>query len=541
MACILEFGRRRAQQLAQNGDHKRALASFRAAGDEAEAAKMQAKITAIEHAKTMEQNGLYKRAADILLRSGLDKEARELAERLEKKKSPEALHAAASIHATNERPDLMHAALEKLLEHDHKGMYYAALVIADTNQEGARYFADVLSEKPQERKSDGKKMEDARTYFAVRTKDDVRTMIRAHVSMIGWGMSWPIRFYHALRIYQGLNDNEGVERCLDTLAKEMKRTGSQEYYFYALLAVRGEDALPLREIEVGNKREDDELNIISRVILITSGADALIRFTDSLDKDKKERYARYCEILFREPITENMADEEVLKVIRRKHEARAALVPHEYVKLTRIGELLRTGTFAAAKEAERLMRTLDANFMTRHFDLDKTRRIRSSILRRCADAAYAETGNLKAQVYAGSFYEAQREVAKAVACAENLMHLGAHREAEDLLVRTARHMAKGMAEEIASQFTETKPLVALSMYEAAKNKGAYMEVAERLLDSEQPLGIVEKIAWVISAHAGRTPLMQKALGKLESFGQEGKDSADGIRREMHVGTAFVAH
>ncbi|MFN7990710.1 MAG: hypothetical protein U0R44_00985 [Candidatus Micrarchaeia archaeon] len=523
--------------LEQRGDYRRALGAYSSQGSEEDVKRVRSKITALESAKRLEDEGYLIRSVDMLLENGLVNEAGELVGRTEKAETAESCYAKLRVLALRGDVQGMERPYKKLARLGAHGIYLFGMALADSMPQVARRAADELSgRKLVEVIAEQEKEPGIRLFIAGKDPGEIADHMLA---MTFWGMQEPDEMvYFALRIYQKLQMDPDAERCRSMLENDGGR-----YRLYDLLREGGWRAVSESGIRLDNLRRyvcaiaEGKTDLVIRAIEGGSPASDEERYKISLDLlHEIDRYAP--------ELLDTGALESLISYSKAKREE---LGKRESDKLEEFDRLVESGEMTELKAAKELLGKVSIQYLDVNY-WDQ--------MARCADAAVS-IGSEEALAFAGEIYH-RTDMGKALMCADALLEIGCLKAAREIYsaVGTSvsysrysdrREKAENPVNEMLGQRLMEKayqiegrhPAVSLGIYKELRDEDGVKRTARAVLEkgSFEEIGMA---AWAVSTFEKDGLLMRDAILRLEEFGDEGRKTARGICLEMRVPKVFVA-
>ncbi len=507
----------------QKGDYSRAFAAYLGAGQKTDVNRVHSIMKIIDFAKWAQKNHFYRRACDLLVDNGLKTEAEKMLSTVSGR-GLDALYAKARLLADAGNIKESQKNLEELARFGYKGLYLAGLVMVDVFPENAKRVANSLSGIQIEMPEPSDEEKEQKLLIS---GTDPSKMARDMSSMLFFHMSSETEgYYYALRIYKKLGLDEECARCLSKL----KEKNDDKYFLFGSITMQGTDNL---------NESGHSFSAYTRLIAaIACGmTDQVIESIGKgyYEERHGERYQLFFEILCEiEDYLPEFADFESLRSIQcAMLSARAEVTKTEEAKLAEIEKLLEKGDLLSLQVAR--IKAGEVKFTYTETDY-------TECLLRIADHAVTDSST-GAQKLAGEIYQDRAKYDRAIPCARSLLEAGEIDDAKSLFSRIGNGLSYASKREevdkLAGDLEEQWPRVSLELYKASLNNEGIMRTAKRLLETDQ-INEVAEAAWGISLADKKSIEMRNALLQLESFGENGKDLAQGIRLEMRVPAVFVA-
>ncbi|MFH0884143.1 MAG: hypothetical protein V1861_00350 [Candidatus Micrarchaeota archaeon] len=523
--------------LEEKGDFRRALGAYQNAGLIEDSQRMRSVIETIETAGKLERLGLYKRAVDMLLERGLAGEAKALSQRIGSDGVRESDYVLLRVLSAEQNVESMEGPAEHLMRLDGYARYLAGLSVFGAYPYVAEWIADGLSGKKMENEEQrcdktGDKPE-SRMFFSA---GNIREMTNSMISMMFMAMDSPAEMaYHAMRLYYRLGKTEDAARCLAIAS------ASEELHFFSTLAKGGYEEVRTQGIHLDNR--------MRLIVAISDGhADMAVRAIERIGEAEEERLEIAMGILYdmEKMVPERLDTDSIFTLSAYMDGKRNALKEQNTQMLNEFKALIATGDLDGLKAGLKVLESIKFRYLDISYHDMKDA---------CADAAM-RIGTTDAVRLAASLYGNASE--KRLECAEILLERGEAKEACEIFAKIAGSVSYDIYSERENHVTNPRsiekkerllrrafsleaihPLISLSVYEGFREHDGAIRVAGTLLLSQNQVE-VERAAWAVSGFDKRGMLMRDLLLRLESFGEDGKMRADGIRLEMRVPLLFVA-
>jgi len=531
--------------LEEKGDFRRALGAYQNAGLIEDAQRMHSVLETIETAGKLEKIGLYRRAVDLLLEHGLAGEAKALSQRVGPNGVRESDYVLLRVLSDEQRIESMEGPAEHLMRLDGYAKYLAGLSVAGAYPQAAEWIADGLSGKesrPAEKRagqSDGQQADKSGDKPEPRmfmTGGDAKAMANSMMSMLFMAMDSPAEMaYHAMRLYRKLGKVDDAERCRGIVGE------CEDLRFYSALADGGYEGVRGQGFDFDNS--------MRVVVAISDGhADMAVNAIEHIHSTDEERLGMASELLYEMEkfVPERLDTDSIFTLSGYMDAKRAALKEQNARKVDEFRALIASGNLDDIKAGMKMLESIKFRYLDVSYQ---------DMKRECADAAM-ELDSTEAVAFAAGLYSDASE--KKLECAEILLTRGIANEAGIIFASMARAVSYDLYSQrenhavnphsvelkerlVARAFSleAIHPLISLSVYQGFHEHVGAIRVAGTLLASQNQ-GEVESAAWAVSVFDKRSMLMRDLLLRLDSFGEEGKKRADGIRCEMRVPGLFIA-
>ena len=531
--------------LEEKGDFRRALGAYQNAGLVEDAQRMHSVLETIETAGKLEKIGLYRRAVDLLLEQGLAGEAKALSQRVGSKGVRESDYVLLRVLSDEQRIESMEGPAEHLMRLDGYAKYLAGLSVAGAYPQAAEWIADGLSGKesrPAEKRagqSDGQQADKSGDKPEPRmfmTGGDAKAMANSMMSMLFMAMDSPAEMaYHAMRLYRKLGKVDDAERCRGIAGE------CEDLRFYSALADGGYEGVRGRGFDFDNS--------MRVVVAISDGhADMAVNAIEHIHSTDEERLGMASELLYEMEkfVPERLDTDSIFTLSGYMDAKRAALKEQNARKVDEFKAHLATGDLEGLKAGIKALESIKFRYLDISYH---------DMKHECADTAL-EMGTKEAVKLAAGLYSDASE--KKLECAELLLASGETKEAGEIFASVARAVSYDLYSQRENHATNPRsiemkerllrrafsleaahPQISLAIYREFRAQEDAMRVAGTFVASLNQ-GDVENAAWAVSGFDKRSLLMRDLLLRLETFGEEGKKRADGIRCEMRVPGLFIA-
>ncbi len=519
--------------LEDRGDFRRALGAYQNAGLIEDAQRMHSVMETIETAGKLEKIGLYKRAVDLLLERGLAGEAKALSQRVGPDGVRESDYVLLRVLSDEQRVESMEGPAEHLMRLDGYAKYLAGLSGAGAYPQVAEWIADGLSGKERKNVEQHADKPEPRMFISA---GDAKEMANSMVSMIFLAMANPAEMaYHAMRLYRRLGKTEDAERCRAMMSE------CEELRFFSALAEGGYEGVRNQGFHLDNS--------MRLMVAISDGhADMAVQAIEHIGGTDEERLGIASELLYdmEKFVPERLDTDSIFAISGYINGKRQALKEQNAVLLDEFKALIATGDLEGLKAGLKVLESIKFQYLGVSYH---------DMKHECADAAM-RIGTTDAVKLAAGLYS--NTSGKKLECAEILLSRGETKEACGLFSSIACSVSYDIHSQRENQVTNprsaemkerllqrafsleaTQPLISLSVYEEFREREGAIRVAGTLLVSQNK-DEIERAAWTISVFDKRSMLMRDLLLSLESFGEEGKKRANGIRCEMRVPSLFIA-